>query len=111
MSDEENSEEEILEEEVSEEENKSEETYSAEFVKPSKIKKLLFDGEQQIRVSKVGKVELMKYLDNAVVDAVKAIINKLPRKSKGENKGELSRITIMPEDFQEKEVKPESESE
>ena len=42
---------------------------------------------------------VVEYLDDAVAAAVKELINKLPRKSKGSSKGELKRITLQKEDF------------
>jgi hypothetical protein len=73
--------------------------YTALYVRVSKIKELLVEGDTKIRVAGEAKEKLAEYLDNAVKAAVKEIINKLPRKSKGEGKGELKRITIQAEDF------------
>ncbi len=41
----------------------------------------------------------MEYLDNKVKEGVVELIERLPKKSKGEHKGELKRITIQDEDF------------
>lgn len=75
------------------------EDYQAKFVRISKIKELLIEEGTKIRISGEAKVDVAKYLDQAVEKAVKELIDKLPRKSKGDKKGELKRITILPEDF------------
>lgn len=74
-------------------------TYSALYVRVSKVKDLFVDGETKIRIAGDAKEAVSKYLDDAVKKAVKEIIALLPRKSKGDNKGELSRITIQADDF------------
>jgi histone H3/H4 len=73
--------------------------YQAKYVRVSKIKELLKEGEQKIRIAGEAKEKVAEYLDKAVETAIKDIINKLPRKSKGDSKGELKRITIQAEDF------------
>jgi hypothetical protein len=75
------------------------EQYQAKYVRISKIKELLVEEGTKIRISGEAKVDVAKYLDGAVEKAVKELIDKLPRKSKGDKKGELKRITILPEDF------------
>jgi histone H3/H4 len=59
----------------------------------------LREGDQKIRIAGDAKDKVAEYLDKAVEAAVKEIISKLPRKSKGEGKGSLKRITIQAEDF------------
>lgn len=73
--------------------------YQAKYVRISKIKELLIEGEQKIRIAGAAKEKVAEYLDKAVAAAVKDLIAKLPRKSKGDSKGELKRITIQDEDF------------
>jgi hypothetical protein len=73
--------------------------YQAKYVRVSKIKELLKEGEQKIRIAGEAKEKVAEFLDKAVEEAIKSIINKLPRKSKGDSKGELKRITIQAEDF------------
>lgn len=73
--------------------------YQAKFVRVSKIKELLVEGETKIRIAGEAKEKVAEYLDKAVEKAVKELIDKLPRKSKGDSKGELKRITIQAEDF------------
>jgi len=75
--------------------------YTARFVRVSKIRDLLIEGETKIRVAGDAKDNVYEYLDKAVEAAVKELINKLPRKSKGQSKGELKRITIQKQDFEE----------
>ncbi len=81
----------------------SKDAYVSKYVRISKIKEILKDGEGEnvvsIRVSSDAKPKVAQYLDEAVEKAVKELINKIPRKSKGDAKGELKRITILPEDF------------
>jgi hypothetical protein len=74
--------------------------YQAKYVRISKIKELLIEEGTKIRISGEAKEKVAEYLDTKVAEAVKALIDKLPRKSKGEKKGDLKRITILPEDFQ-----------
>jgi formaldehyde-activating enzyme involved in methanogenesis len=75
--------------------------YTARFIRVSKIRDLLIEGETKIRVAGDAKDNVYEYLDKAVEAAVKELINKLPRKSKGQSKGELKRITIQKQDFEE----------
>ena len=74
--------------------------YTAKYVRVSKIRELLIEGETKIRVAGDAKDKVNEYLDKAVEAAVKELINKLPRKSKGQSKGELKRITIQEQDFE-----------
>lgn len=73
--------------------------YQAKYIRISKIKDLLYDGEDKLRISAESKSLLAEFLDNAVIEATQKLIQKLPRKSKGDHKGELSRITFKAEDF------------
>ncbi len=75
--------------------------YTAKYIRVSKIRDLLIEGETKIRVAGDAKDNVYEYLDKAVEAAVKELINKLPRKSKGQSKGELKRITIQKQDFEE----------
>lgn len=87
------------------EDAEDEQAVSAIYVRMTKVKSLLVEGENadatKLRVSNDAKPLFARYLDNAVKNAVKAIIAKLPRKSKGDAKGELKRITLNAEDFNE----------
>ena len=74
--------------------------YSAKYIRISKIRELLVEGDVKIRVSGEAKEDLAKYLDEALAVAAKELIDKLPRKSKGKEKGQLKRITLKPEDFE-----------
>jgi len=73
--------------------------YIAKYVRISKVKELFVENAVKIRVSGDAKEDIAKYLDAAIEKAVKELINKLPRKSKGDKKGGLSRITIQHDDF------------
>ena len=73
--------------------------YSAKYIRVSKIKELFTEGETKIRISGEAKDKVHQYIDEAVAVAVKDLIDKLPRKSKGTSKGELKRITIQLDDF------------
>ncbi|WP_457919052.1 hypothetical protein [Candidatus Lokiarchaeum ossiferum] len=74
--------------------------YQAKYVRVSKIRDLLVEGETKIRVAGDAKEKVNEYLDKAIEAAVKELIDKLPRKSKGSSKGELKRITIQTQDFE-----------
>ena len=74
--------------------------YTAKYIRISKIRELLIEGETKIRIAGDAKEKVAEFLDLAVGAAVKEIINKLPRKSKGSSKGELKRITIQAADFE-----------
>ena len=75
--------------------------YTAKYIRVSKIKELIIEGETKIRISVEAKDKVHEYIDIAVGGAVKELIDKLPRKSKGSSKGELKRITIQLDDFKE----------
>lgn len=73
--------------------------YTAKYIRISKIRDLLVEGDTKIRVAGDAKDQLAEFLDKAVEKAAKELIDKLPRKSKGTEKGQLKRITIQAEDF------------
>jgi hypothetical protein len=75
--------------------------YTVKFIRSSKIKELFVVGDQSIRISADAKDMVYEYLDNKVAEGVQEILDKLPRKSKGDSKGELKRITVFPSDFEE----------
>jgi len=75
--------------------------YTAKYIRVSKIKELFIEGETKIRISGEAKDKVHEFIDLAVGVAVKELIDKLPRKSKGASKGELKRITIQLDDFKE----------
>ena len=74
--------------------------YTAKYIRISKIRELMVEGETKIRIAGDAKEKLAEYLDNALGEAIKEMINKLPRKSKGSSKGELKRITLQAADFE-----------
>jgi hypothetical protein len=73
--------------------------YTAKYIRISKIKELLIEGDTKIRVAGDAKGRLAEFFDLAVGVAAKELINKLPRKSKGKEKGSLKRITLQVGDF------------
>jgi hypothetical protein len=73
--------------------------YDVKYIRPTKLKALLVDGDVKIRLSGDAKDALYGYIDKAVENAVKVVIGKLPRKSKGDSKGQLSRITVQVDDI------------
>lgn len=75
--------------------------YDVKYIRSSKIKDLFNVNNQSIRISAEAKDLVHKYLDGKVQEGVEEILNKLPRKTKGDSKGELKRITIFPSDFEE----------
>ncbi len=77
--------------------------YKAKYIRVTKVKDLLFDEQtdKKIRVAGDAKGLVYEFLDEAVKNACQDLVNKLPRKSKGPNKGELKRITLKPRDFEE----------
>ncbi len=60
--------------------------------------------DKKIRVSGEAKGKVHEFLDTALEEACQRLIDKLPRKSKGPNKGELKRITLKPRDFEAEEL-------
>lgn len=76
--------------------------YTAKYIRVSKVKELFKDKDQQIRISGEVKADVWKFLDDYVTKGVQELISRLPRKSKGDHKGELVRITISKEELQPK---------
>ena len=74
-------------------------TYKAKWILSSKVRTLFEYEGQKIRISGDAKDKVMAYLDKMVEDGVKELIDKLPKKSKGAQKGELKRITLQAEDL------------
>ena len=74
--------------------------YDVKYIRSSKIKELFVVKDQSIRISADAKDMVYEYLDNKVKEGVEEILNKLPRKTKGDSKGELKRITVFPSDFE-----------
>lgn len=80
----------------------SEVGYKSKYVRTSLVKDLFVYGDQKIRISSEAKAKVYEFLDKKVEEGVKEIIGKIPTKIKGDNKGELRRITILLEDFEPK---------
>ena len=70
---------------------------SQEYVRPTKV--WAYIKEKGIRVSGDAKPQIIKILNDAISAEIDAVIDKLPKYSKGENKGTLKRKTIKPEDL------------
>ena len=75
-----------------------------EYIRSSKIR-VLFSAEDptkdtlvKIRIASSAVPDVLQYLDDLVVAGVGQLIEMLPRKSKGDRKGELKRITIAQKD-------------
>ena len=78
-------------------------TYDAKYVVKKATRdafKTIEDGEEiSLRISADAKELFYEFLDTAVLKAIDVLIEDgLPRKTRGENKGKLRRITLMPED-------------
>ena len=66
-------------------------------VRPTKV--MAYLKEKGIRIAGDAKPELMKQLNSEISLKIEEIINKLPKFTKGENKGEPKRKTIKLEDL------------
>ena len=73
--------------------------YQSKYIRVSKIRALLREGNVLIRIARNAWNLLICYLDNKIIESINLIINNMPRKIKGENVGELKRITIQIDDF------------
>ncbi|HMF33189.1 MAG TPA: hypothetical protein VKK79_17320 [Candidatus Lokiarchaeia archaeon] len=73
--------------------------YKPKWVLSSKVRTLFEYQGQKIRISGEAKDKVMEYLDKAVEKGVVDLIDKLPKKTKGPQKGELKRITLQAEDL------------
>ncbi len=76
-------------------------SYKPEYFRVTKVKDLLVDEAtgKKIRVSGDAKDSVYKFLDEKIREACQDLVNKLPRKSKGPEKGHLKRITLKEDDF------------
>lgn len=70
------------------------ETYKTRYIQKSKISNLLFENGKKLHVAGDARDALYRYLDDSVEKAMKKLIESLPRKAKGEHKGELKTHTI-----------------
>lgn len=77
-----------------------EKTYTSQWVRTSKAKQLFKVGDQKVRIATDARDLVYQYLDKAVEKAVEELIDLLPRKIKGDKKGELKRITLQKSDFE-----------
>jgi hypothetical protein len=74
--------------------------YTAKYVRVSGLRELLIYKTTKLHVSGDTKEIFVEFFDNMIKEAVKQLIDKIPRKSKGDEKGELKRITIFREDIE-----------
>jgi hypothetical protein len=81
-------------------EEAKEKGYTSKWVRTSKAKELFEVEGQKVRIAADAKDLVNEYLDKAVEKAVKELIDLLPRKIKGDKKGELKRITLQKSDFE-----------
>ncbi len=68
-----------------------------EYVRPTKV--WAYFKEKGIRISGDAKVKLLELLNNNITSELDTVIGKLPKISRGQNKGELKRKTIKVEDL------------
>jgi hypothetical protein len=68
-----------------------------EYVRPTKV--WAYFKEKGIRISGDAKVKLLELLNNSITSELDTVIGKLPKISRGQNKGELKRKTIKVEDL------------
>lgn len=73
--------------------------YKSKYIRTSIVKELFVFEETKIRISADAKEKVFEYLDGKVKEGVIELIEKLPRKTKGEHKGKLKRITLLSDDF------------
>jgi hypothetical protein len=73
--------------------------YKPKYIRSSFIKELFVMGDQKIRVSAEAKGKVYEFLDKKVEDGVKAIIAKLPTKSKGDQQGRIEKNYHSPRRF------------
>jgi len=72
--------------------------YVSPYIRFSKIKKDLFiEGEKKIRIAKDAIEDIQKIMEDAIKNAIKNMIAKLPRYTRGEKVGQLKSITIQKE--------------
>ena len=83
--------------------------YETKYIRTSKIRELFVLGDKKVRVSAEAIDKVNEFLDQAVIKGVQEIIDRIPKKTKGDNKGELKRITVIAEDFEVKEITAEEE--
>jgi len=103
----------------------SAEQYKSKYVKVSSVRELLVGtvkGSQiRIRISRDLIPDFSMYLDKEIESAVQKLINVIPKKQRGDSKGELKRSSLKIEDLnavaeqvedtQEEDVETEEETE
>lgn len=66
----------------------------------NKVKKLFKIGDQRVRVTDSAKPLVNQYINDVIRRGVAKLIDQLPRKSMGNNKGQLKRVTIKKSDIE-----------
>lgn len=75
-------------------------TVPAKYIMKRRVRELLVTEKgEKLHITRKALAALYQYLDEVVESHVKGIINKLPRKTRGEKKGMLARKTIKYEDI------------
>lgn len=74
--------------------------------------------ETKIRIPKIVYKALAQHFDQVIQDEVKKILDRIPKKQRGDSKGELKRLTLkiedlngVPEELEEEEESEEEEEE
>ena len=76
--------------------------YETKYIYKSRVKNGFVDESgNKLRISGEAKEAFYKYIDEKVDEALKSLVDKLPRKQRGKHKGELKRITLKLEDLEE----------
>ncbi|MHA1649341.1 MAG: hypothetical protein ACTSYB_04025 [Candidatus Helarchaeota archaeon] len=68
-----------------------------EYVRPTKV--WAYFKEKGIRISADAKTKLLEILNTQITAELDKVIDKLPKYTKGQNKGELKRKTIKLDDL------------
>ena len=82
-----------------------------QWIHSSKIRPLFINQGQKIRVGGDAKKKVLAFLDQQAEEGVRELINMIPKKSRGAQKGELRRITILPKDLERKDTGGDAEDE
>jgi hypothetical protein len=80
-----------------EEAEETSDAQSTGFIRMSAISKYLKG--KSLRISGEAKTKLMERLTTLITTEIDKVIGKIPKLSKGDNKGTLKRKTILPEDL------------
>jgi len=73
--------------------------YETKYIVKTKLRDLLIEDDTKIRIAADAKDLMYEYFEDALKNAAKKLVDGMPRKSKGKEKGKLKRITLTPDDF------------